>query len=62
MNHGHDALNPAEREQLRQELLELHFGCHEDPARLEARLAKEPAVRALQQEVLAQANVLAAAV
>ena len=62
MNHGHDASNPADREQLRQELLELHFGCHEDPAQLEARLAAEPALRALQQEVLAQANLLTAAV
>lgn len=54
--------SPAERDQLAQELLELHFGCHEDPAALEARLAAEPALRALQQQVLQQAQVLEAAV
>ncbi|MCB9878817.1 MAG: hypothetical protein H6835_14575 [Planctomycetes bacterium] len=53
---------PAEREALEQELLELHFGCHEDPDALEARLAAEPALRALQREVLAQAQVLEEAV
>lgn len=53
---------PAEREQLEQELLELHFGCHEDAPALEARLAAEPALRELQAEVLQQANVLEAAV
>jgi alpha-2-macroglobulin-like protein len=62
MNHPHDELSPAERDQLAQELLELHFGCHEDPARLQARLDTEPAVRELQQQVLAQAAVLEAAV
>ncbi len=55
-------LSPADREQLAQELLELHFGCHEDPARLEARLAAEPALRELQRQVLAQARVLESAV
>lgn len=61
MNHD-QPMTPAEREQLAQELLELHFGCHENPERLEARLAKEPAVRALQQEVLQQAKLLERAV
>ena len=61
-NDRHDSLSPAEREQLAQELLELHFGCHEHPERLLARIAAEPAVRALQQDVLAQARVLEAAV
>ncbi|MFO1077391.1 MAG: MG2 domain-containing protein [Planctomycetota bacterium] len=50
-----------ERDRLEQELLELHFGCHEDPTALQARIAAEPAVRALQQEVLAQAQLLEAA-
>lgn len=58
----HPEYSPAERDQLAQELLELHFGCHEDPAALEARLAAEPALRALQQHVLQQAQVLEAAV
>lgn len=58
----HPEFSPAEREQLAQELLELHFGCHEDPTRLEARLVAEPALRALQQDVLRQARVLEAAV
>lgn len=53
---------PEEREQLSQELIELHFGCHEDPEALEARLANEPALRQLQAEVLAQAQVLEEAV
>lgn len=61
MNHA-NPLSPAERDRLAQELLELHFGCHEDPAALEARLAAEPAVRALQQEVLRQADLLERAV
>ena len=62
MNHDHDPFSPAEREQLAQELLELHFGCHEDPATLETRLAAEPALRELQREVLQQAKVLERAV
>ncbi|MFK7740809.1 MAG: MG2 domain-containing protein [Planctomycetota bacterium] len=53
---------PAEREQLEQELLELHFGCHESPEQLEARLAAEPQLRKLQQEMLAKADLLAKAV
>ena len=32
---------------LRQQLLELHYGCHEDPAALEARLATDPELRKL---------------
>ncbi|MBM4063359.1 MAG: hypothetical protein FJ265_20010, partial [Planctomycetes bacterium] len=50
--------SPAERDRLEQELLELHFGCHEDPGALQARLAAEPALRALQQEVLRKAQLL----
>lgn len=61
MNHDRP-LSAEERDQLAQELLELHFGCHEDPARLEARLANEPALRSLQQEVLQQAKLLERAV
>jgi hypothetical protein len=64
MNHEHDCdrLSAAEREQLAQQLLELHFGCHENPEHLEARLANEPALRELQAEVLQQARVLERAV
>ncbi|MGK0435436.1 MAG: hypothetical protein ACJA0V_004598, partial [Planctomycetota bacterium] len=53
---------PEEREQLSQELIELHFGCHENPDALEARLANESALRELQCEVLSQAQVLEDAV
>ncbi len=56
--HDDEAFTPHERDALEQELLELHFGCHEDPAALEARLAAEPALRALQAEVLRKADVL----
>jgi hypothetical protein len=54
--------SPEEREQLVQELLELHFGCHEAPDQLEARLAQDPALRALQAEVAGQAGVIEEAV
>lgn len=54
--------SPEAREQLAQALLELHFGCHDDPASLQARLAAEPALRELQREVLAQARLLETAV
>ena len=54
----HDDFTPQERDRLEQELLELHFGCHEDPAALQARLAAEPALRALQADVLRKADVL----
>src|SRR5262245_48587096 len=50
--------SPAERQQLEQELLELHFGCHPDPDALQARLLREPALRELQQRVLATAQLL----
>lgn len=50
-----------ERERLRQELLELHFGCHEAPEALRARIATDPTVRALYDEVRGQAGVLEAA-
>mgnify|MGYP003663567791 FL=1 len=53
---------PEEREQLAQELIELHFGCHENPEAFETRLANEPALRELQAEVLSQAQVLEEAV
>lgn len=61
--HEHERQNwtPAERERLEQELLELHFGCHPDPAALQARLLAEPALRELQAEVGQQASVLAEA-
>jgi alpha-2-macroglobulin-like protein len=62
MNLPEPNFSPAERDRLEQELLELHFGCHEDPAALEARLAAEPELRALQQQVLAQATLLEQAV
>lgn len=58
----HPEWTPEEREQLTQELLELHFGCHEQPEVLEARLEKEPALRKLQAEALSQAQVLEEAV
>jgi hypothetical protein len=51
-----------ERDRLEQELLELHFGCHEDPATLQARLQAEPALRTLQAEVLQKARALEQAV
>ena len=38
--------------------MELHFGCHEDPEALQARLELEPALRALQAEVLRKAQML----
>jgi hypothetical protein len=53
-----DLFSADERDLLEQELLDLHFGCHEDPAALEARLAKEPALRSLQQDVLRMASLL----
>jgi len=59
---GHNKWTPEEREQLTQELLELHFGCHEQPEELEQRLVNEPALRELQAEVLSQAQVLEEAV
>ena len=46
-------MKPSEREALRQELLELHFDCHPDPEELRARLAREPELRALFDEVAA---------
>lgn len=56
------ANQPAdERERMLQELLELHFGCHDDPAALQARLEREPELRQLQQQALQQAAVLEAA-
>jgi len=61
MNNRQD-WTPEEREQLTQELLELHFGCHERPEVLEERLKNEPALRQLQAEVLAQAEALKDAV
>lgn len=54
-------MNASEREHLRQELLELHFGCHADPSALEARLARDPELRALYAEVARTASLLAEA-
>ncbi|MBL9076981.1 MAG: hypothetical protein JNL08_05730 [Planctomycetes bacterium] len=54
--------SPDERDRLEQELLELHFGCHEHPEALAARIAGDPRLQALQREVLAQAAVLERAV
>ncbi|HEX5050499.1 MAG TPA: MG2 domain-containing protein, partial [Planctomycetota bacterium] len=62
MNEYENTFSAAERDRLEQELLELHFGCHEHPEQLQARLAAEPALRALQDEVLQQARTLEAAV
>lgn len=45
-------------EALRQELLELHFGCHPDPEPLQARLAVDLELQRLQRQVLAEANLL----
>lgn len=59
---NHDNYSPQERDQLEQELLELHFGCHEDPTALLARLDREPALRALQGEVIGKAQLLEQAV
>jgi len=55
-----------DREQLRQELLELHFGCHPElhfgrhpePDSLTARLAKDPELQALYEEVREMADLL----
>lgn len=55
------AFTPEERDRLEQELWELHFGCHPDPAALQARLDAEPELAALQREVLAGAELVAAA-
>ena len=43
-----DGFSADERDRLEQELLELHFGCHSNAEAIEARLAAEPALRALQ--------------
>lgn len=58
----HENWSKEERERLLQELLELHFGCHENPEALQARLDAEPALRELQKQALAEAAVLKAAV
>jgi len=58
----HDDWSADEREQLEIELLELHFGCHENPEAIEARLEREPRLRELQRQVIAGANVLEEAV
>ena len=45
LNSDADAFSDDERDRLEQELLELHFGCHENPEAIEARLAAEPALQ-----------------
>lgn len=62
MNPHDEIFSADDRDRLEQELLELHFGCHPDAEALQARLAAEPALRALQAQVLRQANVLERAV
>lgn len=62
MSNQDNGYSPEERDALEQELLELHFGCHEDPAALLARLDREPALRALQSEVIGKAQLLEQAV
>ena len=51
-------MNTNEREQLRQELLELHFGCHPQPDALRARLDEDPEINALYAEVQEMADLL----
>lgn len=48
----------AARAALEQELLEFHFGCHEDPDAVQARLDADPELRALFDAVRAQAGLL----
>ncbi|MCP5042806.1 MAG: hypothetical protein GY944_17415, partial [bacterium] len=50
-----------EREALEQELLELHFGCHENPDLLEARLRDEPELQKLYADVQRQASIMVTA-
>ncbi|MEQ8764211.1 MAG: MG2 domain-containing protein, partial [Planctomycetota bacterium] len=54
-------MNERRREALRQELLELHFGCHADPDGLQARIDADPALQALAAEVRQEALLLEAA-
>lgn len=54
-NRGGEAMD---RDQLRQELLELHFGCHPDPEALLARLRGDRELQQLQQAALAEAALL----
>lgn len=51
-------MNPQQLEQLQQELLELHFGCHPDPGALQERLAHEPAVQEVWQQLQQTADLL----
>ena len=46
------------REAMDQELLEYLYGCHEDPAALEARLAEDPELRARLEAVRATKGLL----
>ncbi len=52
------APNDDARERLRAELLELFYDCHEDPEPLLERIATEPEVAALFEEVRAEAEIL----
>ncbi|MCB9832593.1 MAG: hypothetical protein H6807_08965 [Planctomycetes bacterium] len=54
-------MNPLDRERLAQELLEHHFGCHEEPERIEALLTASAEARALLAEVRTTAELLDAA-
>ncbi len=49
------------REEMRQELLEYHFGVHEDPERIQALLKRDPEARELHEEVLQTADLLSRA-
>ncbi len=51
-------MNDATREQMKQELLELHFGCHPDPDSLNTRLSQDPELRELQAEVQREATIM----
>ncbi len=50
--------NENDRERLRQELLELHFGCHPAPEPLTARMEEDPELQALYEEVSQMAGLL----
>ncbi len=54
-------MNERERQDLRQELLELHFGCHPDPDGLRARLENDPGLQSLSAEVEGEAALLSEA-
>ena len=51
-------MNPQERKALEQEFIELHFGCHEAPDELKARLKNDAELAALFEEVKQTATLL----